>query len=858
MYYKIKILSIAILLLALIFGGGAPQVTFAGDIETATEVPQPSLQMPVMPTVTVEASRLISLSNTVVIDKKKIEALPRSNANLTELLKTVPGIQFSESTDNSRTGGEIRPPEISISGGRTSENSYIFDGASNNSLLDPDFTNYHNANNLPGHSQRLFLLDHLVEDVTVLRGNIPARYGSFTGGVVEVNSINPDTEFKGEISYRTTRSDWGQFYIDPEKEEDFYNSISADDQPSFVKHQTSMTLHIPLNETMGLLLDYSRIESSIPISAFEQKKVQRRRNENFFLKYLVTPQTGTEIRLSTTYAPYQGDYNLSKTLDSNYTLIGGGFKIDAGLNHRTEIGQLEFNMNFQTSQNSREAPNNWYSWRTTPSKDWGTPAVASMEGGFGDLEKLERSVGTNLHLTLNELKSGPVKHTIGFGTELSYTQATFDRTEEYTQYVARLADGSRSYYPVLPCPPGDTLCIEGEQFMYYKNTRPVNEAHAGIFNFQTYVEDQLSINQLSLRPGLRVSYENYQKNLNFAPRIAASYDVFGNHKTILISGYNRYYGVNLLALELESKQANIIKACRGEIKERVSSVTGAVTYSCDTKTVDPKHDWTIIPKSTVSASRVSDLKTPYSDEFTLGIQQSLLGGRLELLYIDREYKDQIVSVILDKDEDGYIFKEWRNSGRRTHEEVSLSWQKSWKKHFLSLNVTWEETKSNSSSYTDTFDEHQIDDEPDELDLPVWYDGKLTDRSQVPINDYNRPYKASLVYSVNLPFKLSFTNTTNLRSRYRVVDRITSGEVEMPDGSMVNVRSLDNDYYDKVTKPSALTFDWKVAWQSPEWHGNSAEITLDILNVFNRRVEIGTADGEYLLGRQYWAGLTYKF
>lgn len=92
----------------------------------------------------------------------------------------------------------------------------------------------------------------------------------------------------------------------------------------------------------------------------------------------------------------------------------------------------------------------------------------------------------------------------------------------------------------------------------------------------------------------------------------------------------------------------------------------------------------------------------------------------------------------------------------------------------------------------------------------------------------------------------------------MVDRITSGEVEMPDGSMVNVRSLDNDYYDKVTKPSALTFDWKVAWQSPEWHGNSAEITLDILNVFNRRVEIGTADGEYLLGRQYWAGLTYKF
>lgn len=823
--------------------------------EEASDIESDSI--PVMPKITVMGTNTDTFTATQVIDQDLIDKLPSSNGNINELLQIVTGVQFSESNDDSRTGGEIKPPEISVSGGRTADNSYLFDGTSINSLLDPDFTDVTNYDNVPGHSQRFFLHDHLVEEVSVLRANIPAKYGSFTGGVVEVKSIDPEPEISGELSYRTTRSVWGQFHIDQDEEEDFYDSDSADNQPRFTKHETNATLHIPINDEMGVLFDYSQLQSKIPLNNFDQKTDQRRRNENYFLKFVATPTATTELRLSATYAPYQEDYNLPNTLNSDYRLIGGGYKLNTELYRQTSFGQFDFNINYQESENSREAPNEKFSWRNTASKDWGE-GVISPEGSYGDMEKLERSVAANLDYTFNELTVGKTTHTFGAGTELSYLHATHDRTEDSTQYIAWLADGSSTRYPVIPCPPGDEHCFDGEQFIFSKTIRPANEASANIFNIQAYLEDQVAFDRLSLRQGVRVSYENYQKNLNIAPRLAAAYDLFNNNGTVINGGYNRYYGTNLLALELSSQQAinKIYTRC-------IEDPEGG---SCDTDIpydfprYSPNYDWVEIDSSSFRTGRFSELKTPYSDELTIGIEQFFLGGQLELLYIDREYKDQIVSVTLDTveiDDIGYKFTEWRNAGRRSHEEVSLSWERSWHKHYLSMSTTWQKTKSNSSSYTDTFSEHQ-DDEPDELDELVWYDLKLTSRSNIPLNDYNRPYKANLVYAVDLPYNFAFTNVTNYRSSYKIVERISSGEVPMADGSLVDVTDLDHDYYAQVKKPSDLTFDWQFSWHTPESTGNSLKITLDIMNVFSRKVKIGTEENGYKLGRQYWAGLSYKF
>ena len=797
---------------------------------------------PTLPTITIISQPIASLTKTEIIDQEFIRKLPNSNGSLTEILKIVPGVQFSEDFENSKTGGEIKPPEVSISGGRPEDNNYILDGTGNNSLLDPAYKNIHNTDNIPGYSQELFIFDHLIDNIKVLRANIPARYGGFTGGVIKAKTIDPASEFGGRVSYRMTNSAWGKFHIDPDDKEAFYNSTDADNQPDFIKYQFSTTLSVPLNEKMSLLFDYSKLQSKIPLRLFGKEKTQYRKNENIFLKFIATPHLKTKLSFSAMYAPYEKKYYLKDTLNSDYTLIGGGYRLNGQLNQETDIGNIEFNLNFQNSENSRKAPADWYSWRTTPNKDWGSliGSKISKEGGHGDIEKQQKSLTTNIHFESIPITKKTLTHQINTGLELSYTKATFDRTETSVGNIATLADGSIKkikangsiiYYPIVSCSVNDLECIEGEQYIFYRNVSPTDNATAQILNLSSYIEDTIQKELLTLRPGIRISYNNYQENTDLAPRLSASFDLWRNNKTILSTGTGRYYNTNLLTLKLEEQKKPY------------------EVYRRSTVLIDNKPElWPETPRKLriISASRVSDLKTPYSDEWTVGLQQVIWNGQFEAIYINREYKDQIISVVLDQNKDDpYKYKEWRNLGRRKHEELSLNYQKSGDTHFLSFNITWSKTKSNSSTYADSYREHQLEDKPDQIDY-VWYNDKLMLRKKLPPNNFNRPIKASLIYIANLPYGLSFSNTTNYRGRYKTL--IVDGK----DPSRLY------DAYVVSSVPSSLIFDWKISWVSPEWKGNSLRCTLDILNVFDRKSHYGPKDNNYLLGRQFWAGLEFNF
>ncbi len=812
---------------------------FSASAEQSVE--KAEQQMTVMPQIEVTAKRPDRLTVSEVLDKSLLEDLPSSNGNITDKLTVLPGVQASDSVNNSRQAGEIRPAELSISGGRVHSNNYIFDGASYNSLLDPAFKNINNIDNIPGHSQDFFLLDHIVKDISVMRANISARYGSFTGGVVEINSIDPDEEFGGEVTYRTTRSEWTQFHLDPDAKEDFNNSGSADDQPDFTKHQSSYTLNVPFTEKIGVVFNYSRLQSSIPLQRFDTQKKQHRLNENFFIKSVANPQSGTKISLSWTYAPFKEDYYLKDTLSSNYSLKGGGYSVIGKLEQQYDIADAEFNLSFNQSKNSREAPDTFWSWRSTESKNWGK--TVSFEGGRGDLDKKDKTFSASSHIEFNPIPTRSITHQFNTGIEVERSEANFDRTEILTRYSGAKTDD------LVVCNGNTIECVDNEQFFYFKNIYPTDSAHAEITNYHAYLENNMEISRLTLRPGLRISYNDYQNNTDFAPRFAVSYDLFDNQDTLFIGGYSRYYGANLLTLKLEEDKALFETQCRGDLK---------ANGLCDLATTDYSKPWIDVQRTSFPTSRVSDLKTPYSDEYTLAIRQALLGGQLEITYIDREYKDQIVSVILDKDDEGIVFKEWSNDGRRSHQEVSLSWQRSWAKHYFTFNATWQETKSNSLSYSDSFRQFEDPTNTDELVALVWFKGRLINRNRLPINDYNRPWKGSLIYTAELPHGFSFTNTTNYRSRYRGIKEIRSGTVKRRDGTEVDVRDLDNDYFAKVTNSSATTFDWVISWQSPDWRDNNLKFTLEVLNLFNKKIPDGPKEDEYLLGRQFWAEVKYKF
>lgn len=775
----------------------------------------------VMPKVTVTGKQTDSLSTTKIIDQELIKMLPGGSKFMTDLLTTVPGVLFPENHNNSKTGGEISPAEISISGGRANENNFMLDGVGINNFISPG-SSIDTVSDIPSHSQEYFIPEHLIKDITVYRSNIPVRYGSFTGGVVIANTKDPEPEFTGELNYKTTRSDWGHFFIDSAEQNEFEHSTNSENQPHFTKHKAAATVHFPITINSSSFFSYSRTESSIPLTLLSSKKVEYRRSENLFLKYQLKTNKSTKITLSSSYSPYRSDNFLENTLNSDYQYDAGGIIFNSKLNKKTPLADIEFTLGLEQSENSRNAPQNWKNWWVSDSKNWGNLAddKFSSEGGFGDIEKIQQSLNAKVNVDFKEVSQENLKHRITAGLEFEHNKATFDRLETTTRY----SYASRN--EAVDCNGDTTDCSDGDQFFFYSTVYPADSAKAELNNYHAYLDDTMNFSLLTVRPGIRVSYDDYQKNMNFAPRLAATIDVFNNQKTFLIAGFNRYYGAELLAHKLASQ------------KEPYQVWRRSTTLD------DFNHPqtWYQASRSTINATQVSDLKTPHSDEITFGLKQQLLGGELELLYIDRDYKDQLMTLILDKDPNGYIYQEFTNAGRRRHEEFTISWEKSWKKHYLNISFVWQETKSSSLSYSDIFD-------PDIEEVLVWYDGKPVSINKLQTSDFNRPYIASLVYAIDLPKGFSFTNETRYTSRYRAVE--STGDTHTYNGVDLNV-------YDDVSNPSALIFNWKIVWESPAWENNSFELSIDINNVFNRKVVIGNEINSYKLGRQYWAGLTYKF
>lgn len=790
----------------------------------------------IMPKVTVTADPIEKISGVVTIDRDTIESLPAGNGNINDLLETIPGVQFSEEYRNSYEAGEIKPPEIAISGGRPGENSYILDGVSFNSAFDPNVTNKALTTDLPGHSQRFFIPAHLIDSLTIYRSNIPARYGGFGGGVQILTTADPDPIFSGELGYQTTRDSWTNFYIDPNVQEDFYNTVDSNYQPKFSKHNIHSILNIPITPNSGLLLFTSRKESSIPISLFAQKETQLRRNDAFNLKYVSEPNSDLKYTISAFYNPYKEKLFLKNTTASNYELIGGGYKISSKIEKTTSNGNIEFNIAWQKSGDSRTAPQNYFNWNTTPIKDAGAVVGKSRspEGGYGDIKKVQNSLNLNLHHQFFPIQTKRFNHKISVGGEIEYTAASFERLEESTYYAVSKTEN-------IDCNDNTIDCIDGDQYFWYKYSYPKYEATADVTNFSTYAEDTVRYKRAVLKPGARVSYSNFQKNLDIAPRLTTSYDLFNNGRTILTGGANRYYSTELIAHKIRENTPELIAECRDN-PDLIANPTYAT--KCQYASISIDNPWRTLAPRSIDITRVSDLNTPYSDELSAGLKQQLFGGVLDLLYIDRKYKDGIVTLTTEDPDGIHSYWEFTNQGSRDHQEFSITWERSWKNHFIMLDGTWAKTKSNSMHYDDIYDPEQ-----ESLVYSVDYE-KLVNLATLSQNNYNRPFIGKIIYAIKLPYNMTFTNETIYRNRHRSLKQI-SGTYTAPDG-------VKYDKYEVYRTKNSVIFDWRFTWETPHYKGNRLIFSLDIENVFDRKVTIGNTIDEYLLGRQFWAGLTYKF
>lgn len=805
-------------------------------VATGYAAPEPpsvaTQELPVLAPVYVSGVIGITADGRSQLSREILDQLPRQNGSINELLGILPDVQFSENVNPSTRGGEILPPGVSISGGKVFQNRFLINGISNDSLLDPKLNNPNDTDDVPGHPQALFLDASLVDSLTVLDSNIPARFGGMTGGVVDARLRDPGERFAGRIDYRTTNDRWTRFYLADQDRYDFSTSNSASFQPRFDKHDAGVSIDLPVRRDLRMLAAYRILHSSIPLQLLDVTEAQTRENHNLLLHGVLDLDSRRQLSASLIYAPYQATYFIPDARDSRFTLDGGGLQLQGAYRRQLTAGDVELRLALKQSENSRQAPQNWRLWATTDSRDWGRLVGSdySRQGGFGDLDKTQKGIELAADMHWFPADQGELNQQLGFGAGLELISGTYQRPETATVY----SDPRTT--PDVIC--GDDLfaCIDGDQFFTLRKLYNPVKLTETITSAYLYGEDLLTYRRLQLRPGIRLSYDDFLGNLNPAPRLALNYDLFGDGQSLLVGGLNRYYGRSLLAFKLREAK----RPPRSEFRTTSASL---VT------------DWVADPQTLYSVTRFSGLDTPYTDEALLGFDQTLLSGQLSLKYILRQGRDEFARGYGPEQSDGLRYYTMNNLGRSEHRILRLAWERSWVNHALLVSWVYQQSETSNDDYDSILD--------DEGEEPrIWYQGKIVYKSELPRRDYNRPQLVKLFYHVRLPGSFSFTNTTTYYGSYRSFENTYVPQAVPPALRRVDARTgaVDEslDVYADIQRGNEVLFDWKIDWR----HALSAEqqlvVTLDILNVFDRRIESGAEAGQFRLGRQFWLGAEYRF
>lgn len=786
---------------------------FQGNEKSSSDV------LPVMPQVLVEAEKISPTTGTAIINREIIQQLPLRHGSLNEIIGIIPGIQFNYAAEAAATQGDINPPLISIAGSRYYDNNYTINGIGNNNPLDPASNTYGDSSKLPGRPQIHFLNPRLIDQITVYNSNIPAEFGEFSGGQIDVKTIEPQDEFWGRLNYRTTNDSWTQLHIHPLKENDFYHSTSINNQPKFTKQDLGFTFNLPLTPDTGLITSYQQLRSRIPLSHLDGKQTLDQKNENFYLMLQhLFPDDG-RISLTVLSSPTTRDYFFEDVKDSNYRNKSDNHSI--GLKYEKDFspGNFQVGLSYTDQKIYRDADSaQRYYWSpTTPTIDW----ESGREGGLGDLKTAQREVALSTSFSFHNLALAQTEHQIKTGLKLNHSYQSYHRPLTNYYYYSPVLDDS------LICAQDDPACISNEQYLSRRTVYQVAAADTEVMDAAFYLQDVISWKRIELFPGIRASYDDFTDELNLAPRFSASLDLFGDQKSILFAGRNRYYSGTLLTQSLY---------------QSIEVINQQRTTPGNSET-----DW----NSSVSYHyRDTPVKIPYTDETTFGLIQRLFAGELKVQYIEKSSRDELTRSRIDNpspEPDEYILT---NLGRSEHDSLQISWQRTWKNHAFEINGTWQETTTTTLDYDSTLNS-------EDLAETIWYKGKELFPHEIPRNDFNLPLVAHLIYSYKAPKGITLTNVTRYRGPYW---RLWNTREKK--SSVINPDQPDPYIYERRESHSIVTFDWHLSWNIPTSEETALTLTLDILNVFNKKAKIGYQTGaagyDYEVGRQFWGGLEFNF
>ncbi|WGL28839.1 secretin and TonB N-terminal domain-containing protein [Pectobacterium brasiliense] len=779
---------------------------------------------------------------------EEIAKKPTANGNITELLRTNPNVQFSETSRNSETPGELAPDVVSFHGEKFYNNNFMIDGMSNNDRLNPGVNvgevgstaNGNAANDFPsGHPESFWIDSSLIESLSVYDSNVSAKYGQFTGGVIDAKLKKPSfTEPSGSVSYRTTRSSWTKYHLEKKDEASFSTATTAKRQPKFTKNFYNLNVSQPLSDNAALMFVYSRKESDIPFwhTILQKWEDQSRESETYMLRGAWDANERNQFSLSFMHSPHSASYVRSNIKDGNFTAEGGGYNANLKWDNQNKWGKVATQLIWKQNENTiKNKGNNFYNWLKTDSIDWVSSfsGTAAQQGGYGTVRTEQSGINFKQDWQLNPVSVWGVQHQFDFGFDTDFSEARYQRKENTYTY----ATANRKNTVICN---GDSACIDGEQYFRQRSVYEASDVKVAASTYAAYLQDTLTYSRLTVVPGIRVDYDDYMKNMNISPRLSSSYDVWGDRSTEFFGGVNRYYAGNVLAYKLREARKQGYTECRVEHLNSSGSCGAVSTSSSNTP-----GDWVYFRNLSGTDYRYTSLNTPYSDELNLGVQQRIYDTVWALKWVHREAKDQF-SAERNTTTKTY---ELTNNGKSESDTFSLVVKPvspiEWNSAVFSWTAGGNIQKSTSSN-------KDYDTESD-IDGYILYNGKMIRAIDKPADNFNRPWTAFLELNTEIPdWRLDWTQRLSYVGGYKAMTRTET--INCPDDDRCSGYVGATDVYEEEQYGNNMLLDWRVTYTQPLGKQN-LKVGVDVLNVLNKA---NKNESNYGLGRQFWLDVTYSW
>ncbi|NRA82595.1 MAG: TonB-dependent receptor plug domain-containing protein [Gammaproteobacteria bacterium] len=830
------------------------------------------------------------------LDNDLIKDYRFGNGNLNDILGILPGVQYGESALNSSNVSNIKPSEVSLSGAQGHQSSYNIDGVNNNSRLSTG--NAEADRNLlqdvTGHSQSTFVNLDLLDSIEVYDSNIPAKYGQFSGGLVNVHTTKATDKPTFGITYRQTATDWTQFHVIKGPSQTASREVVI---PQFNKQSLNLYLTTPLSADSGLVAQFQWLKSEEIRDQLGTAKNQQQTNGNMLLKYHYNVTINDEITLNAYYAPYQGEYFDANAKNSDFNIKGGGYSVSGQWIHDDNWGDITTKIGFNRSENSKTSPNYWFTWDNINGKPWGNynNSIISLEGGYGDIDKIQQTVNLSSDLNLIMPTILGAQSLLNLGVEISQQQQQFNRLTDSilyngafpkpgincgsytfdcieTQFKQPVSELEQQLGRPIDYSNGDDMLIydanviQAGQFFTTRQLAPKSNVSVTVNNLALYGELSLDYAQLNVVAGVRYDYNDFFEQHNIAPRFRMSLDVFDDQRHQITTGFNRYYQADLTHYKLNQAMTPMHQEVRHSYLNQPQSWQAELT-------------------STGYLYRFTETKTPYSDEFSLAYRYQLLGGTLEAKWLNR-YNKQAVNRTKSYNDDGQAILTGTNAGSSHYQRYSLSWMAKFDQQHIELNfskasntvdqasfdrlVSYDENKQQTYAGTENSDDSDlVFFQYEELvynkrinQLEPKTKSELISRHDLALEsqDYNRPYIANASWGIDVAqwqISLQARYVSGQEAVYATGLMLAAKlETSTCDGCKISEKSYP--LYAKYDRPSywqlngSLKYNWDVTPQ------DRIVLSFEGQNILNQRsYQIGPLGNGSELGRRFWLGISYQ-